>query len=123
MGLPTSWSLLNIMHLYWWFKASSVVDSHVPKAFSCFGDDAILVAPMPIIVEYNRQIGLCGGELSKGKHALSRTRGLYLEHLMHFTAQLSWVSKEIPVKPHGKWSQSETLKRFGKDHLDSVGCQ
>lgn len=51
-------------------------------AAQVFGDDALIVAPMKFISVYNKTLRECGAEISQGKHALSSTRGVYLEKLV-----------------------------------------
>jgi hypothetical protein len=86
MGLPTSWAILNLVHLFWWHEAlreSSCLTTR-RGVFSCFGDDALIVAEPPVLESYDRLISECGGKLSVGKHARSSTRGVYLERLLLF---------------------------------------
>lgn len=99
MGIPTSWSILNLVHLFWWSEAKKVVSNSAAKvAFSCFGDDGLVVAPLTVIKEYNRLIVATGGELSEGKHALSKTRGVYLEHILNFDCKFVWQNSDFPVR-------------------------
>lgn len=84
MGCPTTWGLLNICHLFWWAEALRGATKGERRAsrFSCFGDDALIVAPPSVLSRYNRAVTAGGMVLSPGKHALTRARGVYLEHLL-----------------------------------------
>jgi hypothetical protein len=87
MGLPTTWCLLSIIHLFWWKEA--IRSSSLPRkawASACIcGDDLIAVAPPVVLDRYERLVQICGGELSPGKHMRSKSRGVFLEMLFGFT--------------------------------------
>jgi hypothetical protein len=85
MGLPTTWCLLSLIHLYWWRSSRDAVFPHPSKRVRCAasicGDDLVAVAVPHIADIYESVVKECGGELSRGKHARTRKRGIYLEQL------------------------------------------
>jgi hypothetical protein len=87
MGLPTTWILLSLYHLYWWRSAKrkhpSVLSRYKVRAMIC-GDDLVAVAPPCILDQYELNMQACGGELSAGKHCRSKKRGVFLEKLLEF---------------------------------------
>lgn len=110
MGLPTTWGLLNIAHLFAFNEARRSVwenSRHSAKVacFSCFGDDALLSGHPDVALAYNRALEGIGAELSAGKHASSQIgRGVFLERLVSFTGDRV-PAHEIPVRWGGRTSQ------------------
>lgn len=85
MGLPTTWGILNLCHLFWWSEALRVNRDnrirHKP-VFACFGDDALIVAHPKILDSYEAACRAGGMILSPGKHARTMSRGVFLERLL-----------------------------------------
>lgn len=121
MGLPTTWSLLNLIHLFWWSQTKKETVGLVKEAgvFSCFGDDALMVSERPAIDAYHRIIRESGGVLSEGKHAVSRMRGVFLERLITCsgTREISLpLGKGAPIyrkriDRHGRFLDSQKVRR------------
>lgn len=87
MGLPTSWSILNLCHLFWWHEAQAGLspDARRMCRFACFGDDALVVAPPDVLDAYEQACTRGGMELSPGKHARTLARGVFLENLVEIS--------------------------------------
>lgn len=92
MGLPTTWSILSLIHLYWvdvGRRASRLaVHSARTRGLIC-GDDALLALNGAGASAYAECVRACGGEVSAGKHYESREgpvrRAVFLERLFEFT--------------------------------------
>ncbi|AAC98925.1 RNA-dependent RNA polymerase [Saccharomyces 20S RNA narnavirus] len=91
MGLPTTWAILNLMHLWCWDSADRQyrLEGHPFRATvrsDCrvCGDDLIGVGPDSLLRSYDRNLGLVGMILSPGKHFRSNRRGVFLERLLEF---------------------------------------
>nr|WAK75253.1 MAG: RNA-dependent RNA polymerase [Narnaviridae sp.] len=95
MGLPTTWSLLSIIHLFWLDQAKR---AHPRKkgelAFSICGDDALVAGSVASARVYADRVKACGGSPSAGKHfesvpdpkdQVKKVRGVFLERLFEFT--------------------------------------
>jgi hypothetical protein len=89
MGLPTTWLLLSLTHLYWWKTACNeefsargrhASSEYQARAVIC-GDDLAAVAPPNVLNRYEKIMDECGGELSAGKHCRSVSRGVFVEEL------------------------------------------
>lgn len=122
MGLPTTWILLSIFHLYWWRSARSEVlpfRSRLRNAAVICGDDLFAIAPPAVLDEYERRVALTGGELSEGKHMRTKSRAVYLEMLMEMDAPSKLpmtTSKPIWKEVGGKkvlhnWERDDFLHR------------
>jgi len=98
MGLPTTWAMLSLTHLFWWDQATrqASVVTRCPlsklapqtKVLIC-GDDAVAACPSAVADRYGSVLTACGGEKSAGKHFDCRQtprRFVFLERL--FTVQL-----------------------------------
>lgn len=101
MGVPTTWVVLSLIHLFW-LDQVSVVDPVRERAtkFAICGDDA-LVACSPLGAHtYKRLVNLCGGAPSKGKHYESTglLRGVFLERLYQFGHESGRITR---VERHG----------------------
>jgi len=90
MGLPTSWCLLSLIHLWWMDEVASTSRSRALRAahkFHICGDDALLATTLRGSVRYKELVRLCGGLPSEGKHFESvpgpsgNLRGVFLERL------------------------------------------
>jgi hypothetical protein len=84
MGLPTTWSLLNLYHGWCWTTAVAQVRPRYEVAARICGDDLIGVCPPEVRREYEARLVRTGAELSEGKHFVSPDRGVFLEVLWDF---------------------------------------
>jgi hypothetical protein len=120
MGLPTTWALLNLVHLFWWKESLRIASDTTSKnaVFSMFGDDALISAEEPVIKAYNSMIESCGGKLSEGKHAVSSTRAVFLERLLEFNGKRKTFIHGIPIRVgstrKGRITQSQARKMSGR---------
>jgi hypothetical protein len=105
MGLPTTWSLLNLYHGWCW-EAALATDPlpPFPKApkpirskSRIFGDDLIGVTTPSGKHAYERRLIESGAELSAGKHFSSPNRGVFLECLWEFRGDSRRISDGIPI--------------------------
>lgn len=110
MGLPTTWALLSIIHLFWLDEASRKTgwmgskqarvdlddkaketglmrvfesESLSRQARIC-GDDLIVVAPRVVCDEYEKIGRACNAEFSAKKHFRSRRFGMFTEEPFEF---------------------------------------
>jgi hypothetical protein len=97
MGLPTTWTLLSLIHLFWWEEAVRIVcrrnrrpysEGFADNRFVICGDDALMVGQKDVAMWYGRLMGWCGGRVSPGKHfecfGKSFLRGVFIERLYSF---------------------------------------
>jgi len=90
MGLPTSWCILSLIHLYWLneVKNTSKPRDRIHHKSSICGDDALLATTSLGARVYRNIVAACGGAPSVGKHyecvAGSMRRGVFLEKLLEF---------------------------------------
>ncbi|UHK02996.1 MAG: RNA-dependent RNA polymerase [Hangzhou narnavirus 3] len=98
MGLPTTWVLLSLVHLFWLddvrrfgtYRNNAIQVSMT--RYSICGDDALLCTRWAAAERYKEMVRLCGGAPSLGKHFESRgwvggevkRRGVFLEKLLEF---------------------------------------
>ncbi|UHM27598.1 MAG: RNA-dependent RNA polymerase [Sanya ochthera mantis narnavirus 2] len=74
MGLPTTWVLLSLIHLFWMDTAKGAALLSFPGKRSVrirgaiCGDDAILATTAAGAVAYRKIVAMCGGSASQGKH-------------------------------------------------------
>jgi len=71
MGLPTSWALLSIIHLWWGAEAAKTSprgELRRAHRLAICGDDALFATTVAGATRYNELVEKCGGALSKGKH-------------------------------------------------------
>lgn len=93
MGLPTSWVILSLVHLWWMDRvsrrASRRVEARRCHKFHICGDDALLATTQSGAQHYKSLVQQCGGSASAGKHfestpKLGILRGVFLERLFEF---------------------------------------
>jgi hypothetical protein len=99
MGLPTSWAILSIIHLFWWNRSikSASLESRFPlkdafrlNRFAICGDDALFIGQDLVAQHYKLVVAQSGGSVSPGKHyevSLTNSptlRGVFLERLFEF---------------------------------------
>jgi hypothetical protein len=72
MGLPTSWVVLSLIHLWWMDRVSHHADRQREQRqrhrFHICGDDALLATTHRGANFYKRLVLWCGGSASAGKH-------------------------------------------------------
>lgn len=90
MGLPTSWCILSLIHLYWLDVAKGAAleaaGRRKPRIrFAICGDDALLSTNVEGAAAYKQIVSDCGGIPSAGKHYECASGGLrravFLERL------------------------------------------
>lgn len=93
MGLPTSWCLLSLVHLWWMDsvrRTSKGTAERQAHRFHICGDDALLATTRVGGQRYKSLVLRCGGAPSEGKHFESSrspagtVRGVFLERLFEF---------------------------------------
>jgi hypothetical protein len=102
MGLPTSWALLSLVHLFWWTDSVKAAARESRTAhrvafarnrFSVCGDDGLAAVEAPVEVHYGRVVSACGAAPSAGKHFVvspgpdSSARAVFLERLYEFSVE------------------------------------
>ncbi|APG77072.1 RNA-dependent RNA polymerase [Beihai narna-like virus 24] len=97
MGLPTTWTILSLVHLYWaeWAWASTVprhislsgLPSAAPRTAIC-GDDLAAVWPTSVVQRYESIVKSCGGQFSAGKHYKSRTYLMFTEEAFRLRVEM-----------------------------------
>jgi len=105
MGLPTSWGILCLYHLFILERAMRAEEPWVPSSrgdvnpadgpkWIICGDDALTIGSSTVLDEYDRLLVETGGAPSPGKHWRSRRgRAVFLEELLCFR-------KEAGPEPH-----------------------
>lgn len=98
MGLPCTWSMLSLVHLFWWTDAirgycretkSSVSGAFSHNRFAICGDDAVFVGYKSVAAKYEQLMEACGAKVSPGKHFkiesdvndIRQSRCVFLERL------------------------------------------
>jgi len=109
MGLPTTWSILCLVHLYWIDFAQRTPSGRLTKSqildYSICGDDAIIIGGKVALDIYNHAIEACGGVLSEGKHFRSPLgRGVFLEILVTYKGKQEkhWRLQRLGYSPTDK---------------------
>jgi len=109
MGLPTSWAILSLIHL-WWCDEARIASGWSKKDFAAhiMGDDALLATDGNGALRYKDLVRMCGGSPSAGKHFESIARGqgakvraVFLERLYEFKVENSVLTAGnlVPVMP------------------------
>jgi hypothetical protein len=110
MGLPTSWVMLSLVHLFWIDEvrrtSSPGLERRLHRAVVA-GDDALLCTTLKGAAHYRSIVQACGGSVSEGKHFESRgtgvVRGVFTEKLFDFALDRGRITGgsrngSIPVK-------------------------
>jgi hypothetical protein len=85
MGLPTTWFLLNLVHLFWIDYAvkgapNKVDQMYLRKSVAICGDDLVAFWPNNVVERYHAIAKACKAEFSSKKHFKSRRgRGVFTE--------------------------------------------
>jgi hypothetical protein len=100
MGLPTSWALLSLIHLFWWNEATvraaaerrvKLRSAFAANRFVICGDDGLACTWRDVSSGYLSIVRACGGESSSGKHFTAtgalRPRAVFLERLYEFATE------------------------------------
>lgn len=113
MGLPTSWGLLSLCHLFWWDRAKEILSARgrIPRRtverrtrYQVCGDDAIAVGPFGLNLCYSEMVRLSGGLPSEGKHfvrGFPECRMVFIERLFKVESDGKEVCglRRIPALP------------------------
>jgi hypothetical protein len=124
MGLPTSWVLLSIIHLWWMDevrRTSPPGKERSAHKHAICGDDALLSTTRVGAARYREIVSASGGSPSEGKHyeclgKKGNLRGVFLEKLLEFDHKAGRITGgvingAIPVK--GLTSRSLPRDFFG----------
>lgn len=131
MGLPTSWAVLSLIHLYWLDFAKHTAlacRKRTPRIrASICGDDALLSTTVEGAAAYRQIVVDCGGKPSEGKHYESTSghlrRAVFLERLYEW----SWNGKSLstgvrfPAIPVKGLTSRNLPRDFLEDRL--VSCR
>lgn len=84
MGLPHTWCLLSLVHLFWVDQACRVsrdarVHPSLPRRAAICGDDLVAHWPKWAIERYETVVAQCGGKASAGKQFRSKNRFCFTE--------------------------------------------
>jgi len=83
MGLPTTWFVLNLVHLFWIDEACRKTGHskfHHKKSAVICGDDLVAFWPKEVVDRYHKLLEACGAKKSQGKHFVSDVgRGVFTE--------------------------------------------
>jgi hypothetical protein len=123
MGLPTSWAILSLIHLFWMdeVRKCSGVEARRFRFHIC-GDDALLLTNARGAARYKELVRDCGGEPSPGKHfepvVRSFGRAVFLERLYEFELDDGIITEGslLPAMPV-KGVTSVTLPREFRGEL------
>jgi len=78
MGHPTSWVMLNLMHLHWIDYATSHDRAQSRSCCIC-GDDLLGNWSRRTTEKYHEILEACGGSISAKKHKINRGTGVFCE--------------------------------------------
>lgn len=108
MGLPTTWAILSLVHIFWWRESirthAKQIKADLKTAFSqnkflVCGDDGLFIGQRAVYTLYEELVRKCGGVFSPGKHFVSTPkphfpflRGVFLERLYQYSIQDGVVS-------------------------------
>lgn len=111
MGLPHTWPLLSMVHLFWVDEATRLYrrdflsrrgnrpSTYPPQKLrwrsAICGDDLIAHWPEGLVKCYHHVAELCGASFSEGKHFVVQDRGCFTEKLF----KVRWKSVEVPLLP------------------------
>jgi len=100
MGLPTSWALLSLIHLWWWNdsvrleaaeRRVKLGDAFRANRFMTCGDDGLACCWTGVSSRYSLLVRACGGAESPGKHFVVdrsvRPRAVFIERLFEFATE------------------------------------
>nr|BBV14771.1 RNA dependent RNA polymerase [Barley aphid RNA virus 6] len=79
MGLPTTWTILSLIHLFIIEQAFNEVAFVGPRLYRICGDDLVAIAPKKVIDSYHRIASACGVKFSAGKHFVSHRYAVFTE--------------------------------------------
>jgi hypothetical protein len=79
MGLPTTWFLLCMVHLFWIDEATRGMEKGLDGRAAVCGDDLLAHWPQKSINRYHKLLSLCGAKISEGKHFVFNRRGIFTE--------------------------------------------
>lgn len=92
MGLPTTWFMLCLTHLFWVDYATSAVTdlnerSRLRSRVAICGDDLIAHWPKSVSERYHTVLGECYGVISKSKHYRLEAAGVFTEKVFRVRVQ------------------------------------
>jgi hypothetical protein len=84
MGLPTTWFMLNLAHLFWIDYATMGIEepirSRLQQSTAICGDDLLAFWPQKVVDRYHKVLKECHARISPGKHFISSIgRGVFTE--------------------------------------------
>jgi hypothetical protein len=111
MGLPTTWFLLSLCHLFWVEEATAISPGEKHSAAIC-GDDLEAFWSKMVIDRYHTVLNQCGGQISQGKHFVFPRTGCFTEKC--FAIKRSSPSRRVPRQRGGceslLWFKAISLK-------------
>nr|WPR18845.1 MAG: RNA-dependent RNA polymerase [Narnaviridae-like virus 13] len=141
MGLPTTWSLLSLIQMFWADRAWRLVFPNIaarhepgdpamtPATVIC-GDDLAAWWPKQVSDAYEQTVRLCGGVFSVGKHFRSRAVVVFTELLFRAVKMtvraLSLLVGDEPRAPAiASWEREGRpfLMKRRRPHAKSTECR
>lgn len=131
MGLPTTWALLSLIHLFWWDEAvaqecrsrkDKLASFRRLNRFATCGDDGLACVSSGVPQRFSSLVHLCGGSPSAGKHfecgGGNRRRAVFIERLYEFSVKDGLVSggcrhSAIPLRGLVRPSETQELRGHG----------
>lgn len=131
MGLPTTWALLSLIHLWWWDEAvfQVAVETRRPVAelrrscrFATCGDDGLAAVAAGVPDKFSALVEACGGKPSPGKHFVCaggvRRRAVFIERLFEFDVRAGHIvgghrHSAIPLRGLVRPSNLQELRGHG----------
>lgn len=139
MGLPTTWGLLCLVHLFWVAVADATERNGASSRSSISlsglsvkaksgqvricGDDLIGVVSRPFATAYERIAELCGAKFSARKHFHSRTIGFFTEEAYRFRRDRVLLGKSgFPKLPSRQTLRPAACRSPASQAVSSSSC-
>eukprot|EP01059_Diplonema_ambulator_P010452 TRINITY_DN204_c0_g1_i4.p1 TRINITY_DN204_c0_g1~~TRINITY_DN204_c0_g1_i4.p1 ORF type:complete len:776 (-),score=-34.45 TRINITY_DN204_c0_g1_i4:14-2341(-) len=100
MGLPTTWSLLSLVHLFWVDEATFPHPARtvLRRRVTICGDDLLAGWPRSVVDHYERTAKACHAVFSFGKHYWSRDSFVYTEEFGRVVWEKRTVRDRRPLR-------------------------
>jgi hypothetical protein len=133
MGLPTTWAILSLIHLFWWSRAVARValrrrvpmkSAYAANRYTVCGDDGLFCGWTEVASEYLSLVHSSGGTESPGKHFVVsgcvRRRAVFLERLYQFEVSDGLITggtrhSAIPLRGLVRPDVPEALRGHGSN--------
>jgi hypothetical protein len=131
MGLPTSWAMLSLLHLFWWEDSIAQVAGTLRLSrksvksrnrYAICGDDSLFCGTVEVAHQYSRLIESTGGLPSEGKHfecrRQTRPRAVFVERLYEFSTDGTLITGgarngAIPLRGLVRPENPEVFRELG----------